>query len=135
MIGSGRPDLTQSCNILRDIPNQYCFQVIAYLLRNHLCRNGSQLIKAAFAEAFLLASRISNLILQAEEEQLQVCIGMIEFMQEAVPLKLMCSQMNQQRKGIRVTLKEYSHEHACPLKADKAFFMYTILDVRIANHT
>lgn len=61
------------------IPNQYCFQVIRYLLRNHLCRNGSHLIKAAFAEAFLLASRISNLILQAAEEHLQACIGMTEW--------------------------------------------------------
>lgn len=61
------------------IPNQYCFQVIGYLLRNHLGRNGSQLIKAAFAEAFLLASRISNLILQAAKEQLQACVGMTEW--------------------------------------------------------
>lgn len=61
------------------IPNQYCIQVIGYLLRNHFCRNGSQLIKAAFAEAFLLASRISNLILQAAKEQLQACVGMTEW--------------------------------------------------------
>lgn len=60
------------------IPNKYCFQVIGYLLRNILLRNGSQLSKAAFAEAFLLASRISNLILQAAEKQLQACIGMTE---------------------------------------------------------
>ena len=95
MIGSRRSGLTQSCNILKRgiltkaavgvktrkvmrIPNQYCFQVIGYLLRNHLCRNRSQLIKAAFAEAFLLASRVSNLILQAAEEQLQACIGKTE---------------------------------------------------------
>ena len=44
-----------------------------------------------------------------------------QFMQEAVPLKLMCSQTNQQRKRVRVTLKEYRHRHLCPLKADKAF--------------
>lgn len=34
---------------------------------------------AAFAETFLLASRISNLILQAAEEHLQACTGMTEW--------------------------------------------------------
>lgn len=62
----------------KHIPNQYCFQVIEYLLRNLLCRNGSRLIKTAFAEAFVLGSKISKLILQAAEEQLQVCIRMTE---------------------------------------------------------
>lgn len=61
------------------IPNPYCFQVIGYALRNHLHSNGSQLIKAAFAAAFFLAFRISNLILQAAEEQLQVCVGTTEW--------------------------------------------------------
>jgi len=96
VIGSGRSDLSHAWNRLKrdtltktavgiktrkamHIPDQYCFQVIGYLPRNHFCRNGSQLIKAAFAEAFLLASRISNLILQASEEQLQACIGMTEW--------------------------------------------------------
>lgn len=36
-------------------------------------------MKAAFAAAFFLASRIGNLILQAVEEQLQVCVGMTEW--------------------------------------------------------
>lgn len=61
------------------IPNPFCCQVVGYALRNHLHRNGSQLLKAAFAAAFLLAFRISNLILQAAEEQLQVCVGMTEW--------------------------------------------------------
>lgn len=97
------------------------------LFRNHPCRNGSQLIKTACVEAFFLVSSIRDFVLRAAEEQLQVYIGRTgQFMQEAVSLKLTCSQMNQQR-NVRVTLKEYSHGHIRPMKADICIVLYCIV--------